>query len=506
MNATDDPIGSAVTLPDRWPTEISLLIFTVLAAAGMWALIAVTIIGAVYAVLIAAVLFLARVGFVTHLRGSAVRLGERQLPELHARVRELAGRAGLKRMPEVYLLQSGGELNALAARFFRAPMMVLFLSLLEACGEEEAARDTVIAHELAHIRAGHLRFAWLLAPGMLLPFPGLAYSRARELTCDRWAAAITGDCAGALRGLAVLAAGGAYSRRLDIPGLAAQRRDLDTGWMTLGTWLSTHPPLCRRLEALDGTLTTGISLSLRGPIRAIALLVVLLGIPAGAGAFWAARALPAFQRVMQEAQQQAATQQGRASTAKARPIVDEKAALAKASAQLNVLAAMLDEFRQRNGAVPADSDGLYGAWRTLRADQEEPVDPFDGGQYGYESAEGGYRLWSSGPDGKSGTDDDIVRVGFPAAAGAKARKELQELFDFAEGFARRNSVAPADTEALYGAWRGLRPDRAEPHDPFNQELFRYEAKNRDFRLWSVGPDGIDGSPDDVVLRSAAPHT
>ena len=153
-----------VALPDRWPSELPLLLFTILTALGIWLLLFVSIIGVAYGVFIGLAMYLAHLAFVTHLRGSAIRLGEDQLPDLYRRVCLLSARAGLENVPEVYLLESGGALNALATKFLGSSIVVLYSSLLEACGEDEAARDTVIAHELAHLRAGHLRFRWM--PGL----------------------------------------------------------------------------------------------------------------------------------------------------------------------------------------------------------------------------------------------------------------------------------------------------------------------------------------------------
>lgn len=39
------------------------------------------------------------------------------------------------------------------------------------------------------------------------------------------------------------------------------------------------------------------------------------------------------------------------------------------------------------------------------------MDPFDGLDYGYDAAAGRYRLWSSGPDGEPGTEDDLSLEG-----------------------------------------------------------------------------------------------
>ena len=160
-----------------------------LASAGLWLLLIVSIFGAVYGLLIGLALFFAHVGFIAYVRGSTVKLGPDQLPELYARVEELAARAGLAETPAAYVMQYGSSLNALATRLFRSDLMVLFSDLLEACGDDEGAPDMIIGHELGHIRGGHLKFAWLLAPGRFVPFLGGAWSRARELTCDRFGAA-----------------------------------------------------------------------------------------------------------------------------------------------------------------------------------------------------------------------------------------------------------------------------------------------------------------------------
>jgi Zn-dependent protease with chaperone function len=192
--------GDVHVVVERWPSELPLLALVILASLSIWALLALTIVGAIYALFIGLVLFLAHLGFVAHLRGSAVRLGPAQFPELHARVEAQAQRLGLKQMPEAYLMQAGGALNALATRFLRSHMIVLFSDLLDACGDNDSARDMIIGHELGHIRAGHLRWQWFLAPGLFLPFLGSAYSQAREYTCDRYGMALSRDRMRALPG------------------------------------------------------------------------------------------------------------------------------------------------------------------------------------------------------------------------------------------------------------------------------------------------------------------
>jgi Zn-dependent protease with chaperone function len=257
---------------ERWPSERPLFVASLLVAAAVWVVLLVTVIGAVYAVLFLGFIFLGHVAFMAHVRGSAVRVGPDQLPELHAAVTRIAERIGLEPVPAVYLMQADGALNALATRFFGSHSVVLFADLLDACGSDEAARDMIIAHELGHVHAGHLRWMWLLAPSRLVPFLGSALSRAREFTCDRYGLAGAGNRESALLGLTILAAGGAQARRVNRALLVRQEADLQTGWLTLGTWLSSHPPISRRLAAIDPALEAERPAARPGPGRALFLL------------------------------------------------------------------------------------------------------------------------------------------------------------------------------------------------------------------------------------------
>ena len=68
---------------------------------------------------IIALMAVMHLGLIAQVRGSAVRLGPDQFPELHAHVEQLARRMGLRRTPEVYLMQQDGAINAFATRFLR---------------------------------------------------------------------------------------------------------------------------------------------------------------------------------------------------------------------------------------------------------------------------------------------------------------------------------------------------------------------------------------------------
>jgi Zn-dependent protease with chaperone function len=394
---------------ERWQTETPLLVLVILAALAIWLLLAFSIIGLIYAVLIGLLLFVSHLAFIAHLRGSAVRLGPGQLPELHRRVEELAERIGLRRAPVAYVMQAGGVLNALATRFFATNFIVLFSDLLDACGENTQARDMIIGHELGHLKAGHLRWRWFLMPGFFVPFLGSAYSRAREYTCDRYGAAVCDDRMAALRGLSILAAGGRLGPRIDLRSLAKQQEDFNSTWMTVGRWLATHPPLAHRVAALEPSLAEGVRIGAWGPIGALALLGGIWLVPALVMAVAFAKLVPAWTARMAEIQRQAASA-GDASTADGDPVdaaaaIDPERAREQARSEIQALVVLVEEYRGQTGHLPADAGAVYGAWRSSRAGRAEPVDPFDGHWYGYQVSGEAFQIWSAGPDGDDPADD-----------------------------------------------------------------------------------------------------
>lgn len=399
-----------------WPTEQPLFALVLVASLALWVAILLSIFGAIYALFIALALFFVHLLLIVHVRGSGVRLGPTQFPDLDRRVRELALAAGLDEIPAAYVMQSGGALNAFATKFLRSRMIVLFSDLLDACGSDRGARDMVIGHEIGHLRQGHLNWSILIAPGMFVPFLGAAYSRARERTCDRWGAALCGDRAGALRGLAILAAGGIHGPRVDLAALVAQRQDLDTGWMTIGRWLSTYPTLAERVAALDVDLASRAPVAGRGPARAVGILAAGCLVPMLAGGLVIAVAgsrLKALGDALRSPAPSASTAAaadygGDREAAIPAAALGVEEATRQARADLSRLAAAVDAARAASGEYPADLDALAAYWQAGHRDEAMPRDPFDGAEYGYRVQAGGYRLWSSGPDGSSETADDLV--------------------------------------------------------------------------------------------------
>lgn len=64
--------------------------------------------------------------FMGWIRSNGVRLSENQFPQVYEKTRELCVKMGIPTVPDVYILESGGVLNAFATRFFGRNMVVLY--------------------------------------------------------------------------------------------------------------------------------------------------------------------------------------------------------------------------------------------------------------------------------------------------------------------------------------------------------------------------------------------
>ena len=52
-----------------------------------------------------------------HIKGNAVKVSNSQFPEVYKAAENLSYKIGLESIPDIYVLQSGGMINAFATRF-----------------------------------------------------------------------------------------------------------------------------------------------------------------------------------------------------------------------------------------------------------------------------------------------------------------------------------------------------------------------------------------------------
>jgi hypothetical protein len=87
---------------------------------------------------------------------------------------------------------------------------------------------------------------------------------------------------------------------------------------------------------------------------------------------------------------------------------------AEAARGLSVLGAFLDAEGRNDLGLPATAGEVRGRWMLRHSGEPIPRDPYDGDYFGYARTGNLFVLWSSGPDRKSETEDDIVWRSGPA--------------------------------------------------------------------------------------------
>ncbi len=248
----------AATFDDglRTPNERTLFVVGLIFSGLFWLALLFTIVGIFHGLLGLLFSLIVHALFLAHIRGNSLRVSEQQLPEIHAAVVRASRALGLPEVPEVYVSQAGGVLNAFATKFLTRKFVIIYSDLVEACHDPRQL-EFVIGHEVGHLAAGHLKWNAVLWPFMLVPLLGMAYSRAREYTCDRCGLAVVNDPEASMRGLIVLAAGGKQAARADVGAFMQQRLETGGFWSAVVELGSTHPYLCKRVSALQEFVQPG---------------------------------------------------------------------------------------------------------------------------------------------------------------------------------------------------------------------------------------------------------
>lgn len=266
----------------RSPKEKPLFVIGVIFSTICWLALIISLVGLIYGFFILVFLLIAHALFLAHVKGNGLRVSERQLPDLYARCKAAAEKLGMPQVPEIYVLQHGGMLNAFATKLLSRKFVIILSDLVDNCSDPRQL-EFVIGHELGHFAAGHLAWNAYLAPFRLVPWLGAAYSRAREYTCDRCGLHAVGELEPSLRGLVVLAAGGKLAAQADLDAFAEQRIESGGFWMAVGELVSSHPYLCKRVAALQEVAAPGTVREVgRNPLAYV--FAPFFGVATGAGA------------------------------------------------------------------------------------------------------------------------------------------------------------------------------------------------------------------------------
>ena len=204
---------------------------------------------------IALFLWISQKFFQASIYGNSVHVNNNQYKEIDDIIQCVSRQLGLKKIPEVFVMNSNGTINALAIKFLSSKYVLLYSSLVDLlwCDRNQDKLRTIVAHELAHHAAGHVNFwiSLLIKPAMFIPFLGSAYQRSCELTADRIAAKIVGNEASTTAALITIASG---SNRLitqtSLHAFLDQERSVPNFFAFLQTILSSHPRMTKRIIAI----------------------------------------------------------------------------------------------------------------------------------------------------------------------------------------------------------------------------------------------------------------
>jgi len=125
----------------RTPREVTLRTIAIVVSSICWLALAISIVGAIYGLVIAGAIAVAHALFLAHVRGNGVRISSGQLPEIWRKVSFAAEKLGLEKIPEVYLMQSNGVLNAFATKLLGRRFVILHSDLVDACEQADQQLD-----------------------------------------------------------------------------------------------------------------------------------------------------------------------------------------------------------------------------------------------------------------------------------------------------------------------------------------------------------------------------
>lgn len=186
-------------------------------------------------------------------RANAIRITEKNFPEIYQVIEDFSKRLGMKKTPKVYLTQENGVMNAFATFILRRQYIVLLADLFEVAYLEHHDLDSIkfiIGHEMTHIRLRHSTFLYQISIlfANYVPVIGTALSRAREYSCDRVAQHLTG--VSGVEPMLALVVGKHLYKKVDVEDYVKHCHETRGFFVFIYNLLSSHPIMPKRIQAL----------------------------------------------------------------------------------------------------------------------------------------------------------------------------------------------------------------------------------------------------------------
>ncbi|GED97557.1 hypothetical protein nbrc107697_15960 [Gordonia crocea] len=220
------------------------LVVTVLSGSLTWQVLSV--------LLIPLLLVIGRGVLYAQQRVNGVQLTPSQFPEAYQMVVDAAARVGLEYVPDAFVVNGNGTLNAGASGHGFRRFVIVYSDLFEIGGQarDPEALRFVIGHEVGHIAAGHVSY-WrqvATALGMRIPILGSALSRAQEYTADNYG--YYTQPSGAPGVIGALSSGKYLLSAVDFDQFADRATQERGPFVHLVNALASHPVLTWRAAAL----------------------------------------------------------------------------------------------------------------------------------------------------------------------------------------------------------------------------------------------------------------
>jgi Zn-dependent protease with chaperone function/Tfp pilus assembly major pilin PilA len=200
----------------------------------------------IYIALFAVMYLFAQSGFISHIRGTGVKVSSDQYSDILTQLEESCRKIELTPVPDCYVLRTN-TFNALATRFLGRSFVVLFAEVVDTLRDHPEALAFYLGHELGHLKRKHLQWHAFLMPASVLPLLGAAYHRAREYTCDRHGLACSLNLEAAQRGLIAIATGRSRLQATNIVAYAGQTAVSGSFWMSFHELIGDYPWLTKRV-------------------------------------------------------------------------------------------------------------------------------------------------------------------------------------------------------------------------------------------------------------------
>lgn len=195
---------------------------------------------------------------VSYIRGNSIKVSQNQFPDILNIVTEQCNKFNIKKVPEVYILESGGFINAAAVKLFYKgkDCIILFSDIIDPLyvKNDKESLKMVISHELGHIKENHISIYYhvFLLPFRIIPLLGLALTRAWEYTCDRYAVMGCSNLSSAQRGMCILACGKELYNEVNINAYKQQYKEEYGFWHILARLMfATHPYTIDRIISME---------------------------------------------------------------------------------------------------------------------------------------------------------------------------------------------------------------------------------------------------------------